>query len=132
VFRALDKDDNRQILKILLKEVTERVSGLSMRLGFTEEMETFLVDRGCDLKYGARPLRRTIHRYIENPLAEAILKGSFNKGDDISTVCGKNEDNEDCAIFNIVGTFEVKEPEPSKEPPIMPKFDDPPILEEEE
>lgn len=132
VFRALDKDDNRQILKILLKEVTERVSGLSMRLGFADEMETFLVDRGCDLKYGARPLRRTIHRYIENPLAEAILKGSFNKGDDISTVCGKNEDNEDCAIFKVIGTFEVKEPEPSKEPPIMPKFDDPPIQEEEE
>lgn len=133
VFRALDKGDNLKILKILLQEVSDRVSGLSMRLGFADELQTFLVDKGTDLKYGARPLRRTIQRYIENPLAEQILKGSFNKGDDISAVTGKNEDNEDCALFNVIGKFEVVEPEPSKTPPPMvPKFIDPPIQEEEE
>ncbi len=133
VFRALDKGDNLKILKILLQEVSDRVSGLSMRLGFADELQTFLVDKGTDLKYGARPLRRTIQRYIENPLAEQILKGSFNKGDDISAVTGKNEDNEDCALFNVIGKFEVVEQEPSKTPPPMvPKFIDPPIQEEEE
>jgi ATP-dependent Clp protease ATP-binding subunit ClpC len=134
VFRALDKNDNLQILKILLQEVSDRVSGLSMRLGFTDELRQFLVDRGTDLKYGARPLRRTIQRYIENPLAEQILKGSFNKGDDISAVTGKNEDNEDCAVFNVIGKFEVVEPDPAKAAPpaSLPKFVDPPVQEEEE
>lgn len=133
MFRGLDKGDNLKILGILLQEVAERVSGLGMRLGFTDELQTFLVDKGTDLKYGARPLRRTIQRYIENPLAEQILKGSFNKGDDISAVTGKNEDNEDCALFNVIGKFDFVEPEPSKEPPhVLPKFIDPPIQVEEE
>lgn len=130
VFRALDKNDNLQILNILLDEVMERVSNLSMRLTFTDELKTFLVDKGTDLKYGARPLRRTIHRYIENPLAEAILKGSFAKGDEISAVPDKNEDGEPCASFKVTGKFEVKEPETPKEGDI-PKFDDPLIVEEE-
>lgn len=131
VFRALDKEDNLKILQILLQEVSDRVSGLNMRLGFTPELQQFLVDKGTDLKYGARPLRRTIQRYIENPLAEQILTGSFNKGDDISAETGKDEDGDEIAVFNVIGTFEVVEPPPQKQPDI-PKFDDPPIQEEEE
>ncbi len=133
VFRALDKNDNLEILKILLQEVSERVSGLNMRLDFTDELKTFLVDKGTDLKYGARPLRRTIQRYIENPLAEQILKGEFDKGDDISAITGVDEDKEPCAVFKVVGKIEIKEPEPSKEPmPNLPKFVDSPVKVEEE
>lgn len=131
VFRALTKEDNLEILKILLQEVSDRVGGLNMKLGFTDELKTFLVDKGTDLKYGARPLRRTIHRYIENPLAESILMGSFQKGDEISAQCGKDGDGEDCALFKVIGKFEVKEPQPSENHPI-PEFDDPPIQQEEE
>ncbi|MGM0600510.1 MAG: AAA family ATPase, partial [Candidatus Rifleibacteriota bacterium] len=131
VFRALTKEDNLEILNILLEEVTERVSGLNMRIEFTDELKTFLVDKGTDLKYGARPLRRTIHRYIENPLAEAILMGKFNKGDEITARCDKDEDDETCAEFEVTGQFEVKEPEP-QEPGDIPEFDDPPIQQEEE
>ncbi|HNX74226.1 MAG TPA: AAA family ATPase [Candidatus Rifleibacterium sp.] len=134
VFRALDKGDNLEILKILLQEVSDRVSGLSMRLNFTDELKSFLVDKGTDLKYGARPLRRTIQRYIENPLAEQILRSAFNKGDDIAAETGIDDDKEPCAVFKIVGKVEIKEPEPSKAPlPTLPKFiDSPTKLEEEE
>jgi ATP-dependent Clp protease ATP-binding subunit ClpC len=131
VFRALTKEDNLEILKILLEEVSERVSGLNMRIEFTDELRTFLVDKGTDLKYGARPLRRTIHRYIENPLAEAILMGNFSKGDEITAKCDKDEDGETCAEFEVTGHFEVKEPEP-QEPGDIPDFDDKPIQQEEE
>lgn len=131
VFRALDKDDNLKILKILLNEVSERVSSLNMHLNFTDELQSFLVEKGTDLKYGARPLRRTIHRFVENPLAEAILKGDFNKGDDILAEFGKIEDDEDGVVFNVVGKFEVKEVEASIEQPELPKFDDPPIPTED-
>ncbi len=134
VFRALDKNDNLEILKILLQEVSDRVSGLSMRLNFTDELKNFLVDKGTDLKYGARPLRRTIQRYIENPLAEQILRSAFNKGDDISAETGVDDEKEPCAVFKIVGKVEIREPEPSKAPPpVLPKFiDSPTKLEEEE
>jgi ATP-dependent Clp protease ATP-binding subunit ClpC len=111
VFRALDKNDNLQILNILVEEVAERVSALNMRITFTDELKTFLVDKGTDLKYGARPLRRTIQRYIENPLAEQILKGSFEKGDDISAELGKDDDKEFCANFKVVGKIEINEEE---------------------
>jgi ATP-dependent Clp protease ATP-binding subunit ClpC len=131
VFRALTKEDNLEILNILLEEVSERVSGLNMRLEFADELKTFLVDKGTDLKYGARPLRRTIHRYIENPLAESILMGKFDKGNEITAVCDKDDDGETCAEFKITGNFEVKD-EPESETPEIPDFDDPPIQQEEE
>jgi ATP-dependent Clp protease ATP-binding subunit ClpA len=110
VFRALTKEDNLQILQILLNEVSERLKNLSMQIVFTPELQSFLVDEGTDLKYGARPLRRTIHRHIENPLAELILKGeALKKGDIITADRGKNEAGEESAAFNVTGQFEVKE-----------------------
>ncbi len=109
VFRQLDKNDNLQILSILLKEVSSRIEALNMHLDFADELKNWLVDKGTDLKYGARPLRRTIQRYIENPLAEQILKGDFNKGDDILAEVGKDEDGDECTVFRIVGKVEVKE-----------------------
>jgi hypothetical protein len=47
-------------------------------------------------------------------------------------VCSKDEEGEPCAEFKVIGKFEVKEPEPAKEQQVLPKFDDPPITEEEE
>ncbi|MBF0544542.1 MAG: ATP-dependent Clp protease ATP-binding subunit [Candidatus Riflebacteria bacterium] len=108
VFRALTKGDNLKILDILIAEVASRIQNLSMKIDFTPELRNFLVDQGTDLKYGARPLRRTIHRYIENPLAESILKGEFNKGDIITAEKGMSSTNEECAVFKITGTFEPK------------------------
>ena len=112
VFRQLDKKDNLQILSILLKEVSERIGALNMHLNFTDELKNWLIDKGTDLKYGARPLRRTIQRYIENPLAEQILKGDFNKGDDIVAEVGKDEDGDECTAFRVVGKIEIKEQAP--------------------
>lgn len=110
VFRALDKNDNLQILSILLQEVSSRVDALNMRLNFTDEIKNWLVDKGTDLKYGARPLRRTIQRYVENPLAEQILKSEFDKGDDIVAEVGKDEDGDECVAFRVVGKIAIKEP----------------------
>ncbi len=105
VFRALTKDDNLKILDILINEVAERVKALGMGLQFTDELRHFLVDVGTDLKYGARPLRRAIHRYIENPLAEMILKGEvLKKNDLISASKGKDGSGEDIAEFKIIGS----------------------------
>jgi len=111
VFRALTKEDNLQILSILLNEIAGRVESLSMKLEYTDEVKNFLVDKGTDLKYGARPLRRTAQRYIENPLAELILKGECGKLDHLLAEMGKDEDGEDTVIFNKVGQVELQEEE---------------------
>jgi len=113
VFRALTKEDNLDILNILLNEVAERVKSLTMQLNFDADLRKFLVDQGTDLKYGARPLRRTIHKYIENTLAELILKGeSFKKGDIITATRGKNDSGEEIAVFSVTGQFEIPSTQP--------------------
>lgn len=94
--------------------MAERVDALNMRITFTDKLKTFLVDKGTDLKYGARPLRRTIQRFIENPLAEQILKGTFDKGDDIEAIPGEDEDGDPCAVFKIVGKIDIKEEAPQE------------------
>ncbi len=118
VFRALTKEDNLKILGILINEVCERVKALSMGLEFTEELKSFLVDQGTDLKYGARPLRRTIQKYIENPLAEMLLKGeTFKKGDIITASLEKAGTPEPLAGFNVTGHFEVPPAPPATAAP---------------
>ena len=59
----------------------------------SEEAKSFLIDKGFDKVFGARPLKRTIQRYLENPLAEEMLSSAFKEGDEITiTVADKKEE----------------------------------------
>ncbi|HEU5049268.1 MAG TPA: ATP-dependent Clp protease ATP-binding subunit, partial [Gemmatimonadales bacterium] len=80
VFHPLSKEHISQIVTILLKEVQRRL-GDEVRL--TPAALDFLVEKGYDQSYGARPLKRSIQRYIEDPLSEKILLGEFGRGDEI-------------------------------------------------
>jgi ATP-dependent Clp protease ATP-binding subunit ClpC len=80
VFHPLEKEHIAEIVKILLREVQRRL-GDEVRL--TQAGLDFLVEHGFDKSYGARPLRRAIQRYIEDPLSEKILLGEFGRGDEI-------------------------------------------------
>jgi ATP-dependent Clp protease ATP-binding subunit ClpC len=80
VFHPLEKEHIAEIVKILLREVQRRL-GDEVRL--TQPALDFLVEHGFDKSYGARPLRRAIQRYIEDPLSEKILLGEFGRGDEI-------------------------------------------------
>jgi ATP-dependent Clp protease ATP-binding subunit ClpC len=80
VFHPLEKEHIARIVTILLNEVQRRL-GDEIRL--TQGAIDFLVEKGFDKSYGARPLRRAIQRYIEDPLSEKILLGDFNRGDEI-------------------------------------------------
>ena len=82
VFHQLTKDDMKSIIEILLKEINHRISDqMGVNLEVTEEAKSYLVDKGYDKKYGARPLKRTIQNLIEDKLAEEILDGSVRQGD---------------------------------------------------
>ncbi|MDE0394388.1 MAG: ATP-dependent Clp protease ATP-binding subunit [Gammaproteobacteria bacterium] len=83
VFHPLDRDEIAQIVHILLREVHERLAEGELSLRCTEAAIEFLVEKGYDHKFGARPLRRAIQRYLEDPLSEQILLARFGAGAEI-------------------------------------------------
>jgi ATP-dependent Clp protease ATP-binding subunit ClpC len=83
VFHPLQRDHIRQIVAILLQEVRKRLSEEELSVRLSEGATDFLVKHGFDEQYGARPLKRAIQRYIEDPLSEKILVAEFSKGDEI-------------------------------------------------
>jgi ATP-dependent Clp protease ATP-binding subunit ClpC len=83
VFHPLSRDQISEIVHIMLKEVRDRLEEESLRLQLTDAALEFLVDRGYDEKFGARPLRRAIQRFIEDPLSEKILMSEFPRNEEI-------------------------------------------------
>ena len=77
VFRKLSREDCHHILEIELKDVIERMKDKELTLEVTKEAKDFLIDKGFDPAYGARPLKRVIQRYLEDPLAEELIAGHF-------------------------------------------------------
>jgi ATP-dependent Clp protease ATP-binding subunit ClpC len=87
VFRKLTRDDLKRIVDIELSKVRNRLAERGLVLELTDEAREFIIDKGGDTDYGARPLRRSVSTYIEDPLSEELLRGAFEgKGRIIVTV----------------------------------------------
>ena len=84
VFNGLQKEDIFKIIDISLAKLRQRVQALGYRIELTEAAKTFVAEKGYDPKYGARPLNRAIQKYIEDPIAEEILKAQLTQGDVIT------------------------------------------------
>jgi len=96
VFRNLEREDILQIIDIELKDLYKNMHDNKMVLALDQSAKNFLVDKGFDQKYGARPLKRAIQKYVEDPLAEEILRGSFKDG---AKIIAKHFENTDHIIF---------------------------------
>jgi len=83
VFHALNREHIAQIVAILARDVQKRLGEEELTLRLTPGATDFLVDHGYDEHFGARPLKRAIQKYVEDPLSEKILVGDFAKGDEI-------------------------------------------------
>jgi ATP-dependent Clp protease ATP-binding subunit ClpC len=83
VFHPLNREHITQIVGVLLKDVRKRLAEEELVLKLTGAGTEFLVKHGYDEQYGARPLKRAIQKYIEDPLSEKILMGDFSRGDEI-------------------------------------------------
>ena len=96
VFHQLTKEDLKEILDILLKEINSRLDEqMQMNLRLTDKAKEFLIDKGYDKKYGARPLKRALQNEIEDRLAEQILFGNIKQGDKVKIDCkGEGKDSE--------------------------------------
>ena len=80
IFKSLGREEMVQIVDLLVAEVQERLSDREITIELTQQAKEWIADKGFDPQFGARPLRRTVQRYIETPLARKVLAGEIGKG----------------------------------------------------
>jgi ATP-dependent Clp protease ATP-binding subunit ClpC len=91
VFKSLQKEEIKKIIDLPLKELTDRMLELGYKINITTKLKDFLVEKGYDEKYGARPLNRAIQKYVEDPIAEKMLESDLKEGDTLKIGLVKGE-----------------------------------------
>ena len=92
MFKSLGRKEIHSIIDIELTNLYDRILSLGYGISLTEKAKEFIVDQGYDEKFGARPLKRAIQKYIEDPLAEEIIKSTFKEGEKVSMDLNKAKD----------------------------------------
>jgi ATP-dependent Clp protease ATP-binding subunit ClpE len=90
VFEELNREQIRRIVDLMLNEVAEQMQAKQLKLIVTDEVKDLLAEKGYDPKYGARPLRKTIQRMLEDPLADLILAGKLKEASGVSADIDKD------------------------------------------
>ena len=92
VFHSLGEEHMKKIVGLMCKELSTRAKAqLDLTLTIRESAKKYIVEKGTDKKYGARPLRRAIQTYLEDKLAEAILNGEVKPGSNVAVGVSKEE-----------------------------------------
>jgi ATP-dependent Clp protease ATP-binding subunit ClpC len=86
VFHQLTKADLMQIVELEVAKVLHRVKGKDVHIELEQSAKEFLIEKGYDPQYGARPMRRAVERFLEDPLAEELLRGNVKPGDHVDVV----------------------------------------------
>jgi len=90
VFHELSEEQLRKIVDLMVKDLQSRLAERKLNLELTEKAKSWLAKEGYDPVYGARPLRRVIERYVENPLSSQVLRGELEEGDTVRVDLGKS------------------------------------------
>jgi ATP-dependent Clp protease ATP-binding subunit ClpC len=90
VFNNLEKEDIDKIIEIELSKLLERILDLGYNLKLSKKAKSFIAEKGFDKQYGARPLKRAIQKYVEDSIAEEIIKSNVSEGDIIKLDIGKD------------------------------------------
>jgi ATP-dependent Clp protease ATP-binding subunit ClpC len=108
-FKQLAKEDIFKIISISTTQLLKRIQSLGISFEFEDSAKNFLAEKGYDPKYGARPLRRAIQKFIEDPVSEEVLKGTFKEGSKVmvSHIAG----SEELTFIDIAAPKEKIEPE---------------------
>ncbi len=96
VFQELTEEQSRSIVELMVKGLKKRLAERKVEVELSDKAKSWLAKEGFDPIYGARPLRRAIERYVENPLSTMLLRGDFGPGDKVSVDLG-----EDGLTFNV-------------------------------
>jgi len=118
IFNALDRGDIHKIIDIELEKLYKRILALGYKIKMTDTAKDIIAERGFDEKFGARPLRRAIQKYVEDPLAEEIINANLEDGDTINIGYKKEKDEITIKILK------AKKPKESEEKPEERKSDD--------
>ena len=108
VFRPLTKDDLYSIIDIELAKIVSRLKAKGMTMALDQAAKDFLIEKGYNPDFGARPLRRALGTYIEDPLAESLLSGDYNEGDHLSVTHKEGDEH----LFFTPTSEDKQEPEP--------------------
>ena len=113
IFRHLQDDDLREVIDMELAKIRSRLTDRGFELILTDDAKSFLIKKGTDLDYGARPLRRALENYVEDPLSEELLQGAFQGLDTIVVDGFKNKDGK---VKRLDFAGEKRNEEPPAEP----------------
>ena len=91
VFKSLQKEEIKKIIDLPLKSLTNRMLEMGYKISITSKLKEFLVEKGYDEKYGARPLNRAIQKYVEDPIAEKMLETELKEGDTLKIGISKGD-----------------------------------------
>ena len=99
-FDSLTENELVQIIDLLIAQTNEALRVKDIFIEINDEAKKFLLSKGTDLKYGARPLRRTIQNYIEDSLADKILRSELKAGQKVQVIMNESKDGLDFKINN--------------------------------
>ncbi|MGH2918969.1 MAG: AAA family ATPase, partial [Solirubrobacteraceae bacterium] len=98
VFHKLQRDEIKQIVELLLRRIRQSMADRGLQLELTDEARDLLVEKGWDPAMGARPLRRAIQRYIEDPLADFVLRAELTPGATVMVEKAPDEDDREVSL----------------------------------
>ncbi len=93
LFNSLTKDDIYKIIDIELKGLYDRIISLGYKIKLSAEAKDFIIEKGYDIQFGARPLKRAIQKYLEDPMAEVIIKNDVSEGNTLQVGLDKKKEN---------------------------------------
>ncbi|PZR72256.1 MAG: ATP-dependent Clp protease ATP-binding subunit, partial [Chthoniobacterales bacterium] len=96
VFHQLTKNDLMQIVELEVAKVLRRVKAKDVHIELEPPAKEFLIEKGYDPQYGARPMRRAVERYLEDPFAEELLRGNVKPGDTVHVAANNGK-----LVFNV-------------------------------
>jgi ATP-dependent Clp protease ATP-binding subunit ClpC len=112
IFHTLTPEHMEQIVDLQMKEIHERLEERGITVDLTPAARKWLAEEGYDPAFGARPLRRTLQRYVESPLSKRLLQGEFEAGDHILADVGKPEGDDKGLLFQKQAPIPVEFPVP--------------------
>jgi ATP-dependent Clp protease ATP-binding subunit ClpC len=116
IFNSLTQEDINKIIDLQLQQLYDRIGLMGYKIKVTKAAKEFLAKKGYDPQYGARPLKRTIQKYMEDSIAEEILKSEISEGDTICADMSKTDENVVSISIEHTGTQKAPE-KPAKDKP---------------
>jgi len=101
IFNALTREDIHKIIDIELQGLYKRILAMGYHIKMTDTAKDFIAEKGYDIQFGARPLKRAIQKYLEDPMAEVIIKSNMREGDTISISFNKKKEEVAMKVLHV-------------------------------